>query len=347
MLTIFRKKTAGLLGIDIGPTFAKLLELKKVNGYYQVESCAVLPMPPSLVVDKSFKRLEEIGNIADQLVLRAQTSLRSAAVAVPDSSVITRTIQLEATLSESDIENQVAIEAEQYIPYPLEEVNMDFSVLGPSSKDPNQVDVLIVASRSEHVNARVQALAFAGVTTEIVDVESYAIERACGLVKAQLPNQGNDQVVAVVDLSKTMVQLIVLDNFKIVYTREEMIEQPFVDAGNPGLKAHSLIVDAPAHGQTDWTLFEEAVVLQLRRALQFFYSTTEYLTIDHLLLAGDSARVGNLTKTIAEQLAVPTTLVNPFITMRINNKIDSALLMQHAPAMLICCGLAMRSFVRE
>ncbi|RCH07428.1 type IV pilus assembly PilM family protein [Pseudomonas aeruginosa] len=222
MLGLIKKKANTLLGIDISSTSVKLLELSRSGGRYKVEAYAVEPLPPNAVVEKNIVELEGVGQALSRVLVKAKTNLKSAVVAVAGSAVITKTIEMEAGLSEDELENQLKIEADQYIPYPLEEVAIDFEVQGLSARNPERVDVLLAACRKENVEVREAALALAGLTAKVVDVEAYALERSYALLSSQLGADTDQLTVAVVDIGATMTTLSVLHNGRTIYTREQL-----------------------------------------------------------------------------------------------------------------------------
>lgn len=211
-----------MLGVDISSSSVKLLELSKQGDRYRVESYAVEPLPPNSVVEKSINDVEAVGDVVRKVVGRARTGLKHAAVAVSGSAVITKTIQMPAGLNDFEMEDEIANEADQYIPYPLDEVAIDFEVQGPSEVNPDQVDVLLAACRKENVDVREEALQIGGLSTKVVDVEAYALERAFGMLESQLERDAEEQVVALVDIGATMMTLSVLVDGETIYTREQL-----------------------------------------------------------------------------------------------------------------------------
>jgi len=222
VLGLFNKKANALLGIDISSTSVKLLELSRSGSRYRVEAYAVEPLPPNAVVEKNIAELEAVGQAVARVVARARTGLKTAAVAVAGSAVITKTIEMEAGLSDDELETQLKIEADQYIPYPLEEVAIDFEVQGVSPRNSERVEVLVAACRRENVEVRQEALEIAGLAARVVDVEAYALERAYSLLAPQLAKGGNDLTVAVVDIGATLTNQSVLHNGKTIYTRAQL-----------------------------------------------------------------------------------------------------------------------------
>ena len=222
MLGLFNKTANTLLGIDISSTSVKLLELSRSGGRYKVEAYAVEPLPPNAVVEKNIAEIEGVGQTLARVLAKARTGAKNVAVAVAGSAVITKTIEMDAGLSEDEMETQLKVEADQYIPYPLEEVAIDFEVQGVSPRNPERAEVLLAACRKENVEVREAALALAGLTAKVVDVEAYALERAYALLEPRLLGERHELTVAVVDIGATMTTLSVLHNGKTIYTREQL-----------------------------------------------------------------------------------------------------------------------------
>ena len=220
-MAFFSSRTPPLVGVDISSTAVKLLQLSQSGNRYRVEHYAVEPLPPNAVQEKNIVEVEAVGDAVRRAVQRSGTRAKHCAVAVAGSAVITKVISMPADLSEDDLEGQIQVEANQYIPYPLEEVSLDFEILGPMRDNPEMMEVLLAASRTENVDIRVAAVELAGLTAKVVDVEAYAMESAFSLVGDQL-DLGEDSVVAVVDVGATMTTLIVIRNNRTLYTREQV-----------------------------------------------------------------------------------------------------------------------------
>lgn len=342
-----------ILGLDISTTAVKLLELSKSGERYRVESYAVEPLPPNSVIEKNISDVDAVGEAIRRAVKRSGTKAKHAAAAVAGSAVITKVISMQADLSEDDMESQIQLEADQYIPYPLEEVNLDFETLGPSEDDPDRVDVLLAASRTENVDVRVAAIEMAGLTAKVIDVEAYAMENAFTLVASQLPERGVGQTVAVVDIGATMTTLNVLHDLKTIYTREQVfggrqlteeIQRRY------GLSYEEAGMAKRQGGLPDNYIpevlepFKDAMAQQVSRSLQFFFSSSQFNSVDQIVLAGGSASIPGIDELIESRLGVPTLVANPFTNMSIAPRIKAQVLSNDAPAMMIACGLAMRSF---
>ena len=350
MLGLIKKKANTLLGIDISSTSVKLLELSRSGGRYKVEAYAVEPLPPNAVVEKNIVELEGVGQALSRVLVKAKTNLKSAVVAVAGSAVITKTIEMEAGLSEDELENQLKIEADQYIPYPLEEVAIDFEVQGLSARNPERVDVLLAACRKENVEVRE---AGAGLTAKVVDVEAYALERSYALLSSQLGADTDQLTVAVVDIGATMTTLSVLHNGRTIYTREQLfggrqlteeIQRRYglsVEEAGLAKKQGGLPDDYDSEVLRP---FKDAVVQQVSRSLQFFFAAGQFNDVDYIVLAGGTASIQDLDRLIQQKIGTPTLVANPFADMALNGKVNAGALASDAPALMIACGLALRSF---
>ncbi len=291
---IGKKKPALVLGLDISSTSVKLLELSKSGDSYKVESYAVASLPPNAVVEKNINDVEAIAESIVKTVELARTKVKNAALAVAGSAVITKVIEMDGGLSDEQMEAQISLEADQYIPYPLDEVAIDFEIIGESERSPEQVEVLLAACRGENVELRSDALEAANLHAKIVDVEAYALQRAYDLmIKPQL-GLDDEQVVAVVDLGATMTTLSVFNDGEAKYTREQLfggkqlteeIQRRYglsVEEAGLAKKQGGLPDD---YEQEVLEPFKEAVVQQITRSLQFFFSSSPYNDVDFIVLA--------------------------------------------------------------
>ena len=339
-----------LLGLDISSSAVKLLEISRSGSRYKVESYLVRPLPPNTVVEKNINDVEALADTIRKVVSQSRAKAKDAAVAVFGSSVITKVIEMPAELSDQALETQIALEADQYIPYPLDEVALDFEVVGPSENNPEQVGVLLAACRLENVDARVQALEMAGLKPRVVDVEVFAVERSFELLANQLEELG-DQVVAIADVGATMLTLSALVNGKTVYTREQLFGGKQVTEEIQRRYGLSLEEAGQAKKQgglpEDYVSevlepFKDALVQQISRSLQFFFSSSQYNYIDQLIMAGGVAAMDGLRDEIEEKLGMPTMVANPFADMEVSSKVNAVALSNDAPAMLIAAGLALR-----
>jgi type IV pilus assembly protein PilM len=357
-LRLFGSNAKAMVGLDISSTAVKLLELSHSGSRYRVEGYAVVPLPPNAVAEKNITDVEAVGAAIARAVKKSGTRAKFAVVAVAGSAVITKVITMPESLSDDDMASQIALEADKYIPYPLEELNLDFEVLGPSEgeAEAEHVDVLLAASRSENVDVRVAAADLGGLTTKIVDVEAFAMEGACRLLTQQLPNGGKDKTIAVVDVGATMTTLNVLHDFRIIYTREQVfggkqlteeIQRRYgLSYEEAGLaKRQGGLPDN--YGSEVLQPFKEAMAQQVSRSLQFFYSSSQYNSVDHIVLAGGCASIPGIEEIVEEKTDMPVTVANPFTDMATSSRIAANTLSSDAPSLMIACGLALRSFDKD
>lgn len=344
---------SAVLGVDISTAAVKLLELSQSGSRYKVESYAVSPLPLDAVVDRSITDVEVIANAIKAAVKQSGTKTKQACVAVSGSSIMTKIISMPASLTEDEMEDQILVEADQYVPYSLDEVNLDFEVQGVTEGNPEMVDVLLAASRRENVEDRVEALALAGLKASIVDVEAFAMENAFSVLAEQLPDSNNQQTVAIVDLGATMSTMNVVHNSRSIYTREqsfggkqltEEIQRRYgLSYEEAGLaKKHGGLPDNYISDVLD--PFKKAVVQQISRSLQFFTSSSANRVVDNIVLAGGCSSIAGLEKVVEEELGISAYVANPFINMALSNKVKPQSLSNDAPSMMIACGLALRSF---
>ena len=340
-----------MIGVDISSTTVKLLELSRDGDRYRVESYAVAPLPSEAVVEKNVNQIDVVGGLISELVTRSKTRAQLATAAVSGSAVIIKTIPMPAGLSGEDLEAQLTVEADQYIPYPLDEVALDFEELGPVVGRDDQVNVLLAACRQETIESRVDAIEVAGLTPAVMDVEIFAMERALALLHTQMP-MAHPETIAMVDIGASMTTLSVYAGGDSVYTREQLFggkqltdeimnryDLSFEEAGR-AKKQGGLPED---YEREVLEPFREAVVQQVGRSLQFFFSSSEYTQLDCIVLCGGVAAIAGLAEIIEERLSTPTIVANPFADMSVGSRVNAQALAKDAPAMMVACGLAMRS----
>ena len=347
-----KRKATQVLGLDVSSTTVKLLELSYTGDRYRVESYAVSSLPQDAVIEKNVNDVEGVSNAIRTVVAQSRTKLKNVAAAVAGSSVITKIIDMPQGLGDDDMETQLTLEADQYIPYPLDEVAIDFEVQGVSPENENQVEVLLAACRRETIEARVEAIEGSELVPRIMDVEAYAMERAFFLLQNQL-DLDEDCTVAVIDIGATMTTLSVLNNGQTIYTREQLFGGKQLT--DEIMRRYGLPLEEAGLAKKQGGLpddyepevlepFKEAVVQQVARSLQFFFSSSQYNDVDQIILAGGVASMEGLQELVQEKLGTPTAVANPFAQMSISPRVNAVALSSDAPAMMIACGLALRSF---
>ncbi len=351
---IFRPKTPPLFGLDISSSSVKMLEISEAGkGGFQVERHVIEPLPKDAVVDGNINNLEAVAEAVKRGHKRLATRTKHVAMAVPSGAVITKKIVVSSALREEDLEIQVQTEANQYIPFALEEVNLDFQVIGPAPNKPEDQEVLIAATRKEKVEDRVAVAESAGLKAIVMDVESFAQMAALGLVVKQLPNGGRDQNIAVVDVGANVMNVTVLRNEQSVYTREQafggnQLTHDIVSRyGMSPEEAENAKRSGGLPDDFDTEVlrpYMDNLSMEVQRALQFFFTSTSYNQVDHILLAGGSAVIPGLDEVVTTRTHVPAMVANPFAAMQTSPRIQLKRLMQDAPSLIVACGLAMRRF---
>lgn len=362
-MSIFEKRAKPVVGIDISSTCVKLLELSRHGPRYRVESYGVKAFPPGSVVEHNISDEEAVVEALRQAILVSKCKAKDAAVAVAGSAVITKLIDMPADLDDEALESQITIEADQYIPFPLDEVSIDFEVQGRNEQNPDQVRVLLAACRRENVEFRAGVLEAAGLHAKVVDIEAYAIERSFSLIadqwkvrdqrKGKGEQEEETEVVAIIDIGAIMTTLTVLVNGSTVYTREQLfggkqlteeIQRryglPIEEAGLAKRQG-----GLPEDYETEvLNPFREAVIQQVTRSLQFFFAASQYNAVDCIVLAGGVASIDGLADLTRSSLDTSTVVANPFAGMSIASRVNATALANDAPGLMIATGLALRSF---
>ncbi|OFZ90419.1 MAG: pilus assembly protein PilM [Betaproteobacteria bacterium RBG_16_64_18] len=340
--------------MDISSSSIKMVELVDAGkGAIRVERYVIEPLPKEAVVDGSIANLEAVEETVGRGWKKLATRTKNVAMALPTAAVITKKIIVPAGLREEELELQVETEANQYIPFALEEVNLDFQVVGPAPSSPEEVEVLIAASRKERVEDRVAVAQAAGLKALVMDVESYAMQAAFDLIKKQFPNDAKDQNIALVDVGANVMNITVLRNEQPVYTREQAFggNQLTQDIMRQYGMSHEEAEAAKRSGGLPETYdaevlrpFIENAALEIQRAMQFFFTSTQFNSIEHILLFGGSAAIPGLEEAVSTRTQVNTLIANPFASMAVNPRIQLKKLIADAPSLMIACGLAMRRF---
>ena len=350
---LFGRRKTPLLGIDISSTSVKLLEFGRNGRHYCVEGYGIEPLPPNVGMERDLIDVQQVGDAIARAVKKSGTRVRQAACAVSGSAVITKVISMPNNLSEDDLETQIRFEADQYIPYPLEEVNLDFETLGPSETDPDKVDVLLAASRSDNIDVRVAALEAGGLIAKIIDVEAFALEKGVAFMIREGGDRDRADTIAVVDIGATSTSLNVLKDLKIIYTREQMFggRQLTEEIQRRYSLSYEEATAAKHQGRLPENYvpevlepFKQTMALEVSRALQFFYASRQISTVDRILLAGGCASIPGISELVETATGINTKIADPFANLDLSSRVRPEGLKNDAPAMLIACGLALREF---
>lgn len=347
-------RSKALIGLDISSSSVKLVELAEAGtNQFRLERYAIEPLPRDAVTDGNIASLEAVAESIRRAWKRLGSSTKQVALALPAAAVITKKITLPAGLRELEMEFQVESEANQYIPFAIEEVNLDYQVLGPAATGADEVEVLIAASRKEKVEDRVAAVEAAGLKAIVMDVESFASQAAFDLIKSRLPEAGKGKVVAMVDIGAQMMKVTILRDDNVLYSREQAfggnqltqdISRSYgmsTEEAEAAKRSNSL----PENYEHDLLKpFTESVALEISRALQFFFTSTQFNQVDHIVLSGGCAVIQGIDQVVASRTQVATEVANPFVGMSLSQRVRPKNLAAEAPALLVACGLALRRF---
>lgn len=354
MGSLFSRESAPLLGIDISSSSVKLVELGRDKvGALVLERCAIEPLERGWVSDGNIEKFDEVAEALRRLVKKSATRTKNVALALPPSAVITKKITLPDGMSDQELEVQVESEANQYIPFSIDEVSLDFCVVGPSKNSPGDIDVLIAASRREKVQDMQGLAEAAGLKAVILDIESHASRLAASRLITALPNQGADTMVALFEIGGLTTSMQVIRNDEVLYDRDQafggaqltqlIVRQYGFSAEEAESKKRS--GDLPEdYMSAVLRPFVETMAQEIGRTLQFFYTSTPHNRVDHILLAGGSAPLMGLTEAVTQSLSVACSVVNPFDGMEIGSAVRMKKMAREAPSYLTSCGLAMRRF---
>lgn len=345
-----------MIGLDISSSSAKLVELgQDRSGNLTLERCGIEPLERGWISDGNIEKFDEVVEATRRLVGKSGTKAKHVAMALPASMVISKKIILPAGLSEREMEVQVESEANQYIPFSLDEVSLDFCVVGPSATSAGDVEVVIAASRKEKVEDRQGLAEAAGLVPVVLDVESYASRLAASRVIGRLPGGGVDALIALFEIGAMTSTMQVLRNDDLIYERDqvfggEQLTQMLVrqygftqDEAETKKRAGELPDD---YGTVVLQPYVESLAQELERALKFFFTSTPHNRVDYILLAGGTAGIPGLTEAITRHTSFPCQVVNPFDGMEVGRAVREKKMLREAPSYLTACGLAMRRFLR-
>ncbi|MFI5447304.1 pilus assembly protein PilM [Polaromonas sp. UC242_47] len=352
--SLFSRQSSALLGLDISSSSVKLVELSRDKaGNLVLDRCAIEPLERGWITDGNVEKFDEVAEAVRRLVKKSGTRTRNVAMALPASAVITKKIILPGGLSEQELEIQVEAEANQYIPFSLDEVSLDFCVIGPSASSAGDVEVLIAASRKEKVNDRQGLAEAAGLKPVVVDVESYASRLATARLIENLPNKGLDTMVALFEVGALTTSMQVIKNDEVLYERDQafggaqltqlIVRQYGFSPEEAESKKRS--GDLPDDYESSVLRpFVDSMAQEIGRALQFFFTSTPHNKVDYVMLAGGSSALPGLTEAVTQQTSFSCMVANPFEGMTLGNNIREKKMKREASSYLTSCGLALRRF---
>lgn len=352
--SLFNRQSSALLGLDISSSSVKLVELSRDKaGNLVLDRCAIEPLERGWITDGNVEKFDEVAEAVRRLVKKSGTRTKNVAMALPASAVITKKIILPGGMSEQELEIQVEAEANQYIPFSLDEVSLDFCVVGPSASSAGDVEVLIAASRKEKVNDRQGLAEAAGLKPVVMDVESYASRLATARLIENLPNKGLDTLVALFEVGALTTSMQVIKNDEVLYERDQafggaQLTQLIVrQYGFSPEEAESKKRSGELPDDYDVSVlrpFIDSMAQEIGRALQFFFTSTPHNKVDYVMLAGGSSALPGLTDAVTQQTSFACMVANPFEGMTLGSNVREKKMKREAASYLTSCGLALRRF---
>jgi type IV pilus assembly protein PilM len=353
-VSFFGKRSKPLIGLDITTSSIKLIELARVGDSYRVEAYAAEPTPHSAINEKAIVDADAVGEAINRAVRRSGARSKDVAVAISGDAAITKLIQMPRALSRRELEAQVEMQADQYIPFPMDEVSYDFDVIGPSEKDPEMQDILLVATRTENVEQRQAAVAAAGLNARIIDVEAFALENACRLLTHQMVDGGQERTIALVDFGASTTTFSVLRSLRVIYTRD------FAFGGQQlteeVMRTYGLSMEEAGRAKKEGGLpgtfqadvldpFIDDMTQQVSRSMQFYLASGGGRDQpEQILVCGGCANIAGVADVIASRLGISTERGDPLGQMKLSSKAKAQGVKRDATALLTACGLALRSF---
>jgi type IV pilus assembly protein PilM len=355
-MSIFSLKPDPVVGIDISSTAVKLLELSRVGKGYKVETYGIEPLPDKAIEDKNITEsgIEIVGDAISRLIKRTSPRSQYVAVAVAGPSVITKIISMDGGMSDNDMKELIESDPTTYFGQELDEIKFDFQVIGPNEKEPEKVDVLLAAVRTETLEQRESVLDLANLKAKVVDIEKYALENALIKVAQNDPEINDNEIIALVEVGATTTTINVLAEKKIVYTHEDQMfggrQLTEQIQGHYGLSYEEANLAKRNGGLPEdyesavLQPFKEEMAQQISRMVQFYYAAASYGTLSHVLIAGGCASIPGIIDEINKKVGGHVSIINPFVGMSIAARVSKKALMNDAPALMIAYGLALRTF---
>ena len=353
---LLRRKSPPMIGLDVSSSSVKLVELgQTASGDFVLERFALEPFEKGWITDGQIEKFDEVAEAVRRVVSKSGTRTKQVVMAMPQSSVITKKIVLPAGLREEEMELQVESEANQYIPFSLDEVSLDFCVIGPSPTSLGDVEVLIAASRKDRVQDRQGLAEAAGLTPVILDIESHASRLAMSRVIAALPNEGRDALVALFEIGADTTSLKVLRDDEQLYDRDQafggaqltqLISRQYGFSVEEA-EQKKLAGDLPEDYETTILApFVDSLSQEIGRALQYFFTSTPHHKVHYVMLAGGTATLPGLKDRVTDLTGFASMVVNPFDSMQLGSAVRENRMRREAASYLTACGLAMRRFVQ-
>lgn len=346
---LFRKKAAQFIGLDIGTRFVKAVMLEKDGDQYKVVGFACEPINGNAFAEREIKDFDAISNALRRVKNTLKTKQKDVVAAIAGGSVLTKVVYMDPDQTDFELEGQIEIEADSLIPYPLDEVYLDFEELGPSISHTGKVDVLLSAAHKDVVDSRITLLREVQFEPRVMDIEGYALGNALDHFHA--PNADEAQVC--INIGASLLQVCVVKNDQVIYSKEHAfgVDNLLQDLSlvhtmeREEIQQQLLQGELPANWRTDtYPIFLANLQQHIARAMQMYISTTHAQRPETLLICGGGANIEGIASDLATELAVNVEVFNPFASMQVAQKLEEQGFKQVAPQLVLAAGLASRSF---
>jgi len=334
----------GTIGLDIGSGYLKLVQLKDTKGGYELELFDMLPLPPELIVDGSIIDSLRLVDSLKELARKARIKAKDVTISIAGhSSVIIKRVSLP-DMSEDELYESIKFEAEQYIPFDIDDVDLDFQILGPK-EEPGQMDVILVAVKKDIINEYLSVVKEAGFNCQIVDVNSFALENIYEINYEIEPEKN----VALVNIGASTINMNILKGGISVFTRDsavgsnlhtEVLQREFnltYEVAERLKRGEPVENVSPQDAFSVMELASEEIISEVNRSLEYFHED-----IHEIVLSGGCALIRDFQNLLAEKIRVETKLMQPFRNIRIPKHLDLAFIQEMAPMAAVAAGLALR-----
>lgn len=344
---LFKKKKE-VIGVDIGSSSVKVVQLKDNKGSFQLLNVGIFPLPPEAIVDNTIMDSLTVATVIKNLVTSLDVKTKDVACSISGNSVIIRKIVLPV-MPQEELEDQISWEAEQYIPFDINDVNMDFQILSPDSRDSSKMNVLLVASKKDIINDYVALFGEVGMQLSVVDVDCFAVQNAFEVNYDCNP----DDIIALVNIGASIMNINVIKDGITLFTRdvqmggnlysEEIQKQAGLSSKDAEIEK-LLVNDSTKKTVRDVVLkVNETIAQEIRRSLDFYNSTANDDRISSVYVSGGCSKGYNLVEAISDQIEIPVKKLNPFAKLKYNqNDFDPEYLEEIGPFMAVPVGLALR-----
>lgn len=343
----------GIVGLDIGSSSIKVCELKETKKGYFLQNFGIEPLPPEVIVDGQLMNSSAVVDAIQTLMSDRKIKAKDIATSVSGTAVIIKKIKLPAQ-SPDELAESIKWDAEQYVPFDINDVNLDYQILNPGDEE-GQMEVMLVAAKKDFINDYVAVIKEAGLNPLVMDVDSFALEN---MYEINYPIQ-EGEVLALVNIGASIININVTKSGAVVFTRDVTVggnsftEEIQKQLGVSFEEAETLKIGGSSGADTEEVMRQEVqdviksksqdIASEIQRSLDFFSATSVEDNISKIWLSGGSSKTSGLKELIAERTGIPADHVNPFVNISFNEKMfDMAYLEEVAPRAAVVVGLALR-----